>query len=227
MKKAISYIRVSSSRQGKSGLGLEAQMNAIYSFCKTEGFEVIGNFQDVDSGGKNDRQGLEDALVIAKEEGATIIVHKLDRLSRDVHYISGLMKHGVPFIGAELGKDVPSFMLHVYASFAELERTMIRKRTKDALAVAKARGVKLGTSIPKVREVCRESRIAKGNESYESIVPHIKEAQHEGFTSTRKIASFLNDKGIMTPRGKTWRHTSVSRVLIRMRKQLSLFPNQS
>jgi len=222
--KVISYIRVSSTRQGKSGLGMEAQMNAIYSFCKNEGMEIIGNFQDVDSGAKDNRQGLEDALQVAKEEGATIVVAKLDRLSRDVHYISGLMKHHVPFIVAELGKDIPTFMLHVYASFAQLEREMIGKRTKEALAQAKKRGVKLGSNNPKVMKGITAQK--KKTMSY--VIPHIMEAKQNGCNSNRTIANYLNEKGIQTPRGSKFSKASMTRYLRHMKaqpQQLNLFQN--
>ncbi len=219
MKKAISYIRVSSKKQGKSGLGLEAQIKSIYSFCEKEGFEIIGNFQDVESGSNDDRSGLHNALMIAKEEGATIIVAKLDRLSRDVHFISGLMKEGVPFIVAELGKDVPSFMLHIYASFAELERSMIRKRVKASLAVAKSRGVKLGTDIPKVKAACEKATRERGAATLQRLAPHIKAAQEEGQHSLREISNYLNHNGILTARNKTWTKANLSPVLKRLREQ--------
>jgi DNA invertase Pin-like site-specific DNA recombinase len=226
--KVISYIRVSSTRQGKSGLGMEAQMSAIYSFCGNEGMEIIGNFQDVDSGAKDNRRGLENALQVAKEEGATIVVAKLDRLSRDVHYISGLMKHGVPFIVAELGKDIPTFMLHVYASFAQLEREMIGKRTKEALAEAKKRGVKLGTHIPKVKEASMKATKERGENTMKRVIPHIIEAKNNGCNSNRTIADYLNEKGIQTPRGSKFSKASMTRYLRHMKaqpQQLNLFQN--
>lgn len=219
--KAIAYRRVSSKRQGESKLGLLGQLESIQNFCGAESLELVADFVDVESGGKDERTGLNEALKLAKEIGATIVVAKLDRLSRDVHYISGLMKHNVPFIVAELGKDVPSFMLHIYASFAEMERSMIRKRVKESLAQAKKRGTKLGTHIPQVKEACREANIKRGNKSFEAILPHIQDAQEQGFTSTRKIATFLNDKGITTPRGKSWTSKQISRILIKMKEQLA------
>ena len=224
---AIAYTRVSTKEQGKSSLGLDAQMNTIVSFCSKENMPLVSMFQDVDSGGKDDRDGLNEAIQYAQENGATIIVAKLDRLSRDVHFISGLMKHNVPFIVAELGKDVPTFMLHVYASFAQLEREMIGKRTKEALAQAKKRGVRLGTSIKKVRESARQANIERGTSSYERIITHVKKAMEEGSHSLNEIARWLNEHGVKTPRGKTFQKGQVSLLLKRMReeeKQLQLFP---
>jgi DNA invertase Pin-like site-specific DNA recombinase len=147
-KKAASYIRVSTQAQSKSGLGLEAQREAVRRFAKGEGLELVGEFQDVETGKGADalekRPKLKAALAKAKLVGGAVIVAKLDRLSRDVAFISGLMAQKVPFIVAELGPDVDPFMLHVYAALAEKERALISARTKAALAAAKARGVKLG-----------------------------------------------------------------------------------
>lgn len=146
MRPAIAYTRVSTARQGKSGLGLEAQQTALARFAEAEGFSIVQAFSETESGKHDDdrRPALAEALVAARKHAAPIIVAKLDRLSRDVHFISGLMKHKVPFIVAELGSDTDPFMLHLYAALAEKERALISRRTKDALAAAKARGVKLG-----------------------------------------------------------------------------------
>ena len=220
--KGIVYRRVSTKDQGKSSLGLDAQLESIISFASKENITITAHYQDVDSGGKDDREGLTQAIKEAQETGATILVAKLDRLSRDVHYISGLMKHNVPFIVVELGKDVPTFMLHVYASFAQLEREMIGKRTKEALAQAKKRGVKLGTRIPAVLQGIK----AQKDKSFARILPHIIEAKENGCNSNRTIAEYLNEKGILTPRGKQFSKASMTRYLKFLRDnapQLSLF----
>jgi DNA invertase Pin-like site-specific DNA recombinase len=146
MRRAVGYVRVSREKQGRSGLGLEAQQAALQRFAQTEGFEILELFVEVESG-KHDadkRPVLAKALTRAKRDRAPILVAKLDRLSRDVHYISGLMKHNVPFIIAEFGIDTDPFMLHIYAALAEKERRMISERTRYALQAAKARGVSLG-----------------------------------------------------------------------------------
>jgi DNA invertase Pin-like site-specific DNA recombinase len=147
MKTAIAYARVSTVRQGKSGLGLEAQQGALARFAKAEGFDLVQTFQEVETGkgadALNRRPQLAAALKAAKKIKSPIIVAKLDRLSRDVHFISGLMTK-TPFIVAELGADADPFMLHLYAALAEKERAMISRRTKDALAAKKAQGVALG-----------------------------------------------------------------------------------
>src|SRR5580692_9020913 len=148
MKTAIAYLRVSTAQQGKSALGLEAQQAALARFAKAEGYNLLQTFEEVETGKGADaldrRPQLSAALKAAKQHKAPIIVAKLDRLSRDVHFISGLMSHKTPFIVAELGDDADPFMLRLYAALAEKERRVISQRTKDALAAKKAQGVRLG-----------------------------------------------------------------------------------
>src|SRR5271156_4110250 len=141
MKPAIAYIRVSTQKQVKSGLGLEAQQALIQRFADQEGFEIGQTFTEIQSGKDDDqkRPQLHAALEAARKAKAPVVVAKLDRLSRDVHFISGLMKHKVSFIVADLGADTDPFMLHIYAAVAEKERAMISTRTKAALAAAKTR----------------------------------------------------------------------------------------
>src|SRR4030088_1389304 len=148
MKAAIAYTRVSTAQQGKSGLGMEAQQAALVRFAEAEGFDLVQTFQEVETGKGADevnrRPQLAAALKAAKKLKSPIIVAKLDRLSRDVHFISGLMTHKTPFIVAELGADADPFMLHIYAALAEKERSMIAERTRAALARKKAAGAILG-----------------------------------------------------------------------------------
>ena len=148
MKTAIAYTRVSTAQQGKSALGLEAQQAALARFAEAEGYKLLQTFEEIETGKGADaldrRPQLSAALKAAKQRKAPIIVAKLDRLSRDVHFISGLMSHKTPFIVAELGADADPFMLHLYAALAEKERRVISQRTKDALAAKKAQGVRLG-----------------------------------------------------------------------------------
>jgi DNA invertase Pin-like site-specific DNA recombinase len=141
----ISYIRVSNSQQGRSGLGIEAQRAALGHFAKAEGFEVVREFVEVETGNGVDaldrKPQLKAALAAARKQRCHVAVAKLDRLSRDVHFISGLMAHRVPFLVVELGPDVDPFVLHLFAALAEKERTLISTRTHQALGAAKARGV--------------------------------------------------------------------------------------
>ena len=145
MQPAVAYIRVSTVEQGRSGLGMAAQQAALARFAEAESFQFIETFSETMSGKRDDnRPELARAIEVARKRKCPVVVAKLDRLSRDVHFISGLMKHRVPFIVAELGTDTDPFMLHLYAALAEKERRLIGERTKEAFAAAKARGVKLG-----------------------------------------------------------------------------------
>lgn len=153
MKAAVGYTRVSTAEQGRSGLGLEAQRAAIEAFAAREQITIVGWFSECQSGKRvsdtlSERPQLGAALEAANAAGGPVLVSKLDRLSRDVHFISGLMARKVPFLVAELGADVDPFMLHLFAALAEKERAMISQRTKAALAALKARGVKLGPKRP-------------------------------------------------------------------------------
>lgn len=153
MKTAVAYTRVSTAEQGRSGLGLEAQRAAITVFAEREGIAIQAWYAEVQSGKRvsdtlAERPQLAAALEASKTSGGPVLVSKLDRLSRDVHFISGLMVHKVHFTVVELGPDVDPFMLHLFAALAEKERAMISQRTKAALAALKARGVKLGPKRP-------------------------------------------------------------------------------
>ena len=140
MREAIGYIRVSTARQGRSGLGLEAQRRRSPGLPRPRRSALVETFTETESGADDDRPQLNAAIERARKAKAPVICAKLDRLCRDVHYISGLMKHRVPFIVAELGADTDPFLLHIYAALAEKERALISRRTKDALAAAKVRG---------------------------------------------------------------------------------------
>src|ERR1700675_299005 len=133
MRNAIAYVRVSTRGQGKSGLGLEAQGEAIARFAAQEGFHIVHSFAEIETGKGGDALDRRPKLAAA-----------LDRLSRDVHFISGLMQHRTPFIVAELGADTDPFMLHIYAALAEKERRLISQRTREGLAAARRRGKTLG-----------------------------------------------------------------------------------
>jgi DNA invertase Pin-like site-specific DNA recombinase len=208
----IGYIRVSTHRQGKSGLGLEAQRDAIARFAASESLEVAGEFIEVETGKGADaldkRPRLAAALRKAKQIKAPIVVSKLDRLSRDVHFISGLMTKRVPFIVAALGKNVDPFMLHIYAALAEKERSMISERTRDALAKAKQRGVVLGN--PNVGKMVTEATAARDA----MLRPILQAMRHQPL---RAIAEELTNRNIPTPRGgDNWNAVSVMRAIKRL-----------
>ena len=147
-RQLVTYLRVSTQTQGRSGLGLEAQREAVARFAAAEGFTVAGEYVEVETGKGSDaldrRPKLGAALAHAKRLGCSVVVAKLDRLSRDVAFIAALMAQRVPFLVCDLGANADPFMLHIYAALAEQERRMISTRTKVALAAAKARGVSLG-----------------------------------------------------------------------------------
>jgi DNA invertase Pin-like site-specific DNA recombinase len=192
----IAYYRVSTEGQGRSGLGLDAQRDAVTKFAANEGMEIAGEFVEVETGKGADalekRPQLSAALRKAKQLGAHIVVSKLDRLSRDVHFISGLMSKRVPFIVTQLGRNVDSFMLHIYAALAEKERAMISERTKVALRAAKGRGVQLGN--PNVGKMNTEAAAAR-----DAILRPILQEMWE--MPYRDIAQELTNRNIPTPRG--------------------------
>jgi len=208
MRAAIGYIRVSTAKQGRSGLGLEAQQAALAKFAEAEGFRFLQTFTETDSGADDTRPELNAAIQRARKAKAPIIVAKLDRLSRDVHYISGLMKHRVPFIVTELGADTDPFLLHIYAALAEKERAMISRRTKDALAAAKARGVSLGGHREQ-SEINRAAAAERAN-GLRSVF-----AELSGL-SARATAEELNRRGISTATGGKWHAVQVIRVRERL-----------
>ena len=204
---AVAYYRVSTGRQGRSGLGLEAQKAAVEAFAKAEGYGLAQEFVEVETGKGADalerRPELAAALVVARRRRCSIIVAKLDRLSRNVHFIAGLMQERVPFIVAELGNDVDPFILHLFAALAEKERALISRRTKEALAAAKARGVQLGN--PELAAINR----AAARERAEALRPVLTELRD---LSANATAIELNRRGVSTPAGGNWYAKSVLRV---------------
>jgi len=219
-KDCIEYVRVSTKEQGRSGLGLEAQREAISRFCQAEGFNVVASFVEVESG-KGDagrKPKLREALKAARRikdddyKCAPVVVAKLDRLSRDVHFVSGLMTERVPFICADLGADTDPFMLHIYAAFAERERRMISQRTKEGLARAKARGIKLGGT--NAHSLATKAEAAARAEALRPVIEEIKAKEPE--LSATQIAHRLNRRGVATPNGGKWHAQSVIRVLARL-----------
>ena len=215
MKSAIAYTRVSTAGQGRSGLGLEAQQAALARFAVAEGYSLLQTFSEVETGKGSDaldrRPQLAAALTEARRlgKGTPIIVAKLDRLSHDVHFISGLMSHKTPFIVADLGLDVEPFLLHLYAALAEKKRLLISRRTKEALAVRKAQGVKLGGLNAKGVRNHDEARARA-----EALRPVLSELSR---LSANAIAVELNKRNVATPTGNPWSSVTV----IRVQKRLS------
>src|SRR3984893_6239781 len=215
----ITYLRVSTSQQGRSGLGLEAQRQALRQFAKAEGLELVREFVEVETGKGSDaldrRPQLKAALAAAKRLKCHVAVAKLDRLSRDVHFISGLMAHRVPFVVAELGADVDPFVLHLFAALAEKERSLISSRTRQALSAAQARGVTLGNpKLPEARKNALEAVKAEADRYAANVLPIIREAQKAGARTLRQIADSLNARGIPTARGGLWYAQSIANIRI-------------
>jgi DNA invertase Pin-like site-specific DNA recombinase len=216
----VAYLRVSTARQGRSGLGIEAQRAAIARFVEAEGYEIVREFVEVETGKGSDaldrRPELSAALSEARRLKCAVLVAKLDRLSRDVHFISGLMAHRIAFLVAELGPDVDPFILHLYAALSEKERAMISIRTRQALAAAKARGVRLGgPKLPQARVTAQAAIKANADKQAANVLPFIREAQRHGAATLREIADTLNARGVATARGGRWHATSVKNLLDR------------
>ena len=219
-KPLIGYVRVSTSRQGRSGLGLEAQREALERFAGAEGFSLTKVFVEVETGKGSDaldrRPQLAEALAAARRSKCSVAVAKLDRLSRDVHFISGLMAHRVPFLVAELGPEVDPFILHLFAALAQKERAMIAARTRDALRRAKARGTVLGSpKLAEAREMAVATIEANAERFAANVRPIIREVQRAGAGTLREVADALNARGIPTARGGRWHAMTVRNVLAR------------
>jgi DNA invertase Pin-like site-specific DNA recombinase len=201
-KSLVGYVCVSTSQQGKSGLGIEAQREALERFAAAEGFELGRVFVEIETGKGSDaldrRPQLAAALNDARRQRCAVAVAKLDRLSRDVHFISGLMAQHVPFVVVELGSDVDPFILHLFA------------------AAAKDRGVVLGgPKLAEARELAAASNKALADQYAANVVPVIREIRRAGAASLHQVADALNARGITTPRGGKWYAKSVSNILAR------------
>lgn len=222
--KAVAYYRVSTTKQGASGLGLDAQRTAVENLCRARGWEIIAPpFTEIESGKRADRPELQKALHRAKVTGATLVVAKLDRLSRNVAFLATLQDSGVKFIAADM-PEANELTVHIMAAVAQAERKAISRRTKEALAAAKARGQKLGN--PNGAASLR--RAGKGNVDgvaaikagasarAENLRPVVDDMRSQGITSLEKLARALNEGGFVTARGGRWYATSVKNLLARI-----------
>jgi DNA invertase Pin-like site-specific DNA recombinase len=218
--KWISYLRVSTSRQGRSGLGLEAQQKAVEDFLNGGHWRVVKEFVEVESGKNAQRPVLAEAIKACRLYGAKLVIAKIDRLSRDAHFLLGLEKAGVDFVAADM-PNANRLTVGIMAMIAEEERRMISTRTKAALAAAKRRGVKLGgyrkgaELTQKARKAGAESNARIAAERAADIAPVIAELRAAGARSLRDIAAGLNERGIPTVRGGACSATQVMRVLER------------
>ena len=220
LRPLVAYLRVSTDRQGKSGLGLEAQRKAVEAFATGHGFMIVAEHVEVETGKGADalerRPQLAAALTAARKLKCAVIVAKLDRLSRDVAFIAGLMAQRVPFLVAELGENADPFMLHIYAALAEQERRMIAARTKAALASTVGTGV-LGN---RTNLADASAKGAAGNKRDAdafagNVLPIIASIRAAGVTSHRGIAAELNARRVATARGGDWSAVQVGRIINR------------
>lgn len=225
MAKAVAYYRVSTPKQGESGLGLDAQRTAVEAFCAARGFELIAPpFQEVESGKRDDRPELMKAIERCKITGATLIVAKLDRLSRNVAFLATLQDSSVKFIAADM-PEANELTVHIMAAVAQQERKAISTRTREALAAAKARGTKLGNpnGAAALRRFGDASTLGtaaiqrRADEHARRLRPIVEQIRKEGHVSLPSIAAALNSEGILTPRGAKWHPSSVSNLLVRLK----------
>jgi DNA invertase Pin-like site-specific DNA recombinase len=214
----VSYLRVSTARQGASGLGLEAQRAAVAAHLDGGNWTLLREIVEIESGKKNDRPALAEALRLCRQQKATLVIAKLDRLARNVHFISGLMEAGVEFLAV----DMPSanrFVVHILAAVAEQEAEAISKRTKAALAAARERGTVLGgrrvsaERFARIGAAARQIFSAQAAKGRAQVLPIIAEIQGQGTTTLRAIAAELNVRAVDAPRGGEWSAVQVQRVL--------------
>ena len=203
----VAYYRVSTDRQGRSGLGLDAQRAAVASYTQGRG-EILAEFTEIESGRKNDRPQLADALALCRKKRARLIIAKLDRLARNVAFIANLMDSGVDFVACDM-PDANRLTLHILAAVAEHEREAISTRTKDALAAAKARGQQLGNPNPAPAAAQARAVASAHLDTYRAQVRPIVAELHAQGLGLRAIARELNRRSIATARGRQWEPATV------------------
>jgi DNA invertase Pin-like site-specific DNA recombinase len=221
MSNVIAYYRVSTERQRRSGLGIEAQRLSVHRFAEAEGLTILSEYIEAETGKGADaldrRPQLAAALAAARAARCPVVVAKLDRLSRDVAFVANLMAQRVPFIVAELGADADPFMLHLYAALAEKERRLIAERTRLALAAKKATGAKLGNprNLSEAGAVGRRTLAVEADRLAANVLPIVLEIRACGARGLGAIASALNRRGVRTARGGRWHVSTVRNLLIR------------
>lgn len=209
----VGYFRVSTDRQGRSGLGLDAQREAVTRFISGRG-ELLAEYTEIESGKKNDRPALSDALALCRQQKATLLIARLDRLARSVAFISNLMDSGVDFVAVDM-PEANRLTLHILAAVAEHEREAISIRTKAALQAAKARGVKLGNpNAAQAAPLAHKAIQQQADQFAETLAPLIKKMRCEGM-SLAAVAEELNSRNIQTARGRKWYPTTVQNIISR------------
>jgi DNA invertase Pin-like site-specific DNA recombinase len=223
LQRFVAYERVSTARQGTSGLGLEAQRKAIEDVARSRGADLIGRFTEVESGRNPDRPELGKALHLAKVTGAALVIAKLDRLSRNAAFLLTLRDSGVRFIAVDM-PEANDLTVGIMALVAQAEREAISRRTKEALAVARARGVKLGNPngaaalrrAGKGAVALREAVSRNAQAHAQDLSPVLEELRERGVTSLRAIALALNERGMLTRRGGQWHVSNVRNLIGRL-----------
>jgi len=217
--KFIAYYRVSTGKQGNSGLGLDAQKKAVLDYLNGGRWQLVGELTEIETGKRIDRPGLDEALALCRIYKARLIIAKLDRLARNAYFVTKLMHEGVDFVCCDM-PTANKLTIHILAAVDEAEAEMISVRTKAALEAAKARGVKLGSpkgfhgdTAVEGRKLGRLAHQAKAADFRRQITTKIDSTRRSGITSVRGIADELNRRGIPTPRGGQWSHTQVFRFL--------------
>lgn len=214
MKRFIAYYRVSTDKQGQSGLGLEAQQQAVRAYLNGGAWELVGEFTEIESGKKDDRPQLAAALAACRKHKATLVIAKLDRLARNVAFIANLMEAGTDFVAVDM-PEANKLVLHIMAAMAQHEREAISARTKAALAAAKARGKVLGgfRGVSVDQSLGTQANAQKAKEwAQGEIGQEVADMKARGW-SLWEIAHHLNDLGVKTRRGGEWQATTVKRVL--------------
>jgi DNA invertase Pin-like site-specific DNA recombinase len=213
VRRFVAYYRVSTDRQGRSGLGLEAQQSSVRNYLKGGDWELIGEFTEIESGKHDNRPELVRALEVCRRQKARLIIAKLDRLSRNLAFIATLMDSGVEFVAVD-NPHANKLTVHILAAVAQHEREMISERTRSALQAAKARGKKLGN--PKVREAGVLGNVVIKDAARKfaaNVLPVIREIQAAGAKSNAAIAAKLNERRVPTARGGVWTHVQVRAVI--------------
>lgn len=218
MANFVGYYRVSTIGQGKSGLGLEAQKDAVEAYVDSVDGTLVGEFQEIESGGQAARPQLEAAIRLCRTRKAMLVIARLDRLARNVHFIAQLIESGVEFVAADM-PTANKLTVHIIAAMAEYERDAISQRTKASLSAAKARGVKLGN--PNVKKISRQGAAAskrKADEFALRLLPTIKGHWNSGIKTYGKLAMALEATGIKTQRGGRWTPAGVRNILLRAQR---------
>jgi DNA invertase Pin-like site-specific DNA recombinase len=223
--KIVSYLRVSTSKQGLSGLGLEAQQSSIQAFALQKKATVLQTFTEIESGKNNDRPELAKAIHLSRVTGATLVIAKLDRLSRNACFLLTLRDSGGKFIAADM-PEANELTIGIMALVAQQEREAISKRTKEELQAAKARGIRLGNpnGAAALKRACKgniaglKAICAKADRHAQNLKPVIEALWAEGISSFGLIAKELNERGMLTARGGLWHKSSVRNLLLRQSK---------